>query len=134
MALRVVKHYTELIKEGRLTEMEGDIEKAAVLYEEAIRQEPLDELPYNRLMIIYRKLGQPGDELKVITKALKVYQQHYDQMQKKLVRNNPKAAQLSKALLHSMNGNKRQLEIPYYPQPISKWFIRKTVVEKKLAK
>jgi hypothetical protein len=85
-------------------------------------------------MIIYRKLGQPGDELKVITKALKVYQQHYDQMQKKLVRNNPKAAQLSKALLHSMNGNKRQLEIPYYPQPISKWFIRKTVVEKKLAK
>lgn len=133
MALRVAKHYTELIEQGRLTEAEGELEKAAELYEQAIRQNPLEEFPFNRLMVIYRKFRQYDDELKVINKGLHLFQQHYDKKPQLIMGKNAKALQLSKSLLKSLNGNKKIAE-PYYPEPIPRWTKRKEVVEKRLGK
>jgi hypothetical protein len=71
--MHVAKHYTEYLKQARTFEEDGEPEKAASLYELAIKQAPFEELPYNRLMIIYRKLKQPREELRVINKALDVF-------------------------------------------------------------
>ena len=134
MALRPVRHFTELIKKARVYDTEGDLEKAASLYEEAVRQEPLEELPYNRLMVIYRKLEQPKDELRIIDKALKIFQGHYDKIFDKKLEDNPKAAQLSRTLLKSLNSKTNKKTLPWYPEPVHKWIRRKKVVEKKLGK
>src|SRR4051812_4007240 len=46
MALRVSKHYTEYIKEALLAEREGEFDQAISLYEEAIKQNPIEEKPF----------------------------------------------------------------------------------------
>lgn len=131
MALSKVKHYSELIREGRRAETDDEPEKAASLYESALRQEPLEALPFNRLMIIYRKLGQPKDELRIIDKALELFQDHYDHKSDKLIGSNSKAAQLSRALARSVSGKNKDLSF-YYPEPVPTWLKRRAVVEKKL--
>ena len=134
MAMRAAKHYTELMKQGRLVEEDGELEKAALLYEQAIRQEPLEAFPYNRLMIIYRKLRQPKDELRVIEKALAVYEHYYDEKPKKIMNGNPQIAKISKALVSSLNKSAGTKNLSYYPEPIPSWTRRKNAVEKKLGK
>src|SRR3982750_549838 len=98
MAIRSVKHYTELIRSAKAVEEEGELEKAASLYEDAIRQHPLETEPFNRLMIIYRKLKQPADEIRVIDAGLHLFQEHYDEKPSKLLGSNKTAEKLSKAL------------------------------------
>jgi tetratricopeptide (TPR) repeat protein len=127
-----IRHYTELISQARLHEEDGEIEKAATLYERAIRQEPFLEFPYNRLMIIYRKLKQPEDEARVIRKALQVFQDYYDRKPEKMKSTNPRAAKLSKALLKMVEGKKKINAGTNYPEPIPSWIRRMKVVEKKL--
>jgi len=131
MALRVSKHYTEYIKEGILAEQEGEFEQATALYEEAIKQNPLEEKPYNRLMTLYRQEKEYDKELRVIKKALKLFQDFYDHRPEKIVGKNTKAAQLSKALMQAVEGKKKKTE-PYYPAPIPAWMKRKAVVEKRM--
>jgi tetratricopeptide (TPR) repeat protein len=129
----VIKHYTELIEEARNVEADGELEKAASIYEQAIRQHPMDEFPYNRLMIIYRKFKQPKNELRVIKKALEVYTAFYDKKLKPYT-SNTKVGQLSKALLKSVTGSAKKTSYTSYPEPIPRWTLRKKAVEKKLEK
>src|SRR4051794_27441757 len=103
MVLRVAKHYTELIKSARLLEAEGETEKAASMYEDAIAQKPLEEFPYDRLMIYYRRQKNYEAELKIIKKALSVFTDHYEKKPEKLIGKDPKLVRLSKALLKSVN-------------------------------
>jgi hypothetical protein len=127
----VAKHYTELIEEARRVESEGELEKAASIYEQAIRQEPMVEFPYNRLMVIYRKFKQAKDEYRVINKALDVYVSYYDKKLKPYT-SNTRTGQLSKALLKSVTGNAKKTSYTSYPEPIPRWTLRKKAVEKKL--
>jgi tetratricopeptide (TPR) repeat protein len=129
----VTKHYTELIEEARNVEADGELEKAASIYEQAIRQHPMDEFPYNRLMIIYRKFKQPKNELRVIKKALEVYTAFYDKKLKPYT-SNTKVGQLSKALLKSVTGSAKKTSYTSYPEPSPRWTLRKKAVEKKLEK
>lgn len=133
MTVRVSKHYTEYIKEGVLAEQDGEPEKAISLYEEAIKQNPLEEKPFNRLMTLYRQEKEYEKELRVINKALKLFQNFYDHRPEKIVGKNTKAAQISKALLQTVSGKKKNAE-SYYPPPIPAWMKRKAVVEKKLGR
>jgi tetratricopeptide (TPR) repeat protein len=122
-----------LIEEARNVEADGELEKAASIYEQAIRQHPMDEFPYNRLMIIYRKFKQPKNELRVIKKALEVYTAFYDKKLKPYT-SNTKVGQLSKALLKSVTGSAKKTSYTSYPEPIPRWTLRKKAVEKKLEK
>jgi hypothetical protein len=122
-----------LIEEARNVEADGELEKAASIYEQAIRQHPMDEFPYTRLMIIYRKFKQPKNELSVINKALEVYTAFYDKKLKPYT-SNTKVGQLSKALLKSVTGSAKKTSYTSYPEPIPRWTLRKKAVEKKLEK
>lgn len=127
--MEVAKHYAELIKEARKAEEDAEIKDAIDLYEKAIKQKPVLEQPYGRLMILYRKEKQYSKELKVIDKALDVFTSMYDK-KKAVFSGAGKVAQLSKALLKTVGGTKKDEN--YYPEPIPKWLKRKAVVEKKL--
>lgn len=126
-----VSKYLEHIKLAKAAEENGDEKSAASHYEQAIRSSPMEEQPYNRLMIIYRKLKEPEKELKVIDKALKVFMSHYDDRLDKFS-GKDKLGQLSRALLKTVSGkSKPAIE---YPQPVPKWIKRKEGLKKKLGK
>ncbi len=111
--------------------VDGEVEQAISLYEKVIKQEPLLELPYNRLMILYRKQKLYEKELKVLDKALEVFFGHYD---KKLqpYTGNTQLANLSRALLKSVSGNEKKTSYTSYPEPIPKWTVRRKNLEKKI--
>ncbi len=130
MTLRVTD--TNLLQKAQQAEADAELEQAASLYEELIKDEPRNELAYHRLMIIYRKLKQPKDELRIINSGIKAFQQFYQSQVKKRVGRSAKVAQLSKALLKSAGLADKKGISTYDPEPIAAWKKRKALVEKKL--
>ena len=131
MALHKAKHFTAYITEAKFAEQENDVVKAIELYELAIRQKPLEETPYERLMIIYRKQKRYKDEIRVIQTALDLFMEHYDEKANKLYGNNKRLLQTGKALLKSLSPKGKNQE-QFYPEPIPKWIKRKETAEKKI--
>lgn len=117
------------IQHAAQLESEGKPEEAARIYEQVIKSKPLDEHPYERLMIIYRKLKQPKDELRVIAFAIKVFEAKYIKRSK-----SKKLNDLSNAVMKSAGLANNKGKLLVYPEPIAKWQKRKEVVEKKLKK
>jgi len=132
MALHVVKSYNELMTEAKEAEENNELEKAAKIYERAIRMEPHEEQPYCRLMIIYRKLTWYEDELKIIRKGISAFEELYQKKSERLIGKSQSLARLSNALAKSLGQKGKKTELLYFPEPIPKWMKRQKVVEKKL--
>lgn len=116
-------------KHAEQLESEGKLDEAVKLYEQVIKSKPLDEHPYNRLMIIYRKLRQPKDELHIIKFAIAAFEAKYIKKSR-----SKKLTDLSAALMKSSGLANSKGKLVVYPEPINKWQKRKEVVEKKLKK
>ena len=127
------RHYTAYIQLGKQAEKEQDPEKAAEYYEQAIKQEPLEEWPYHRLMVIYRKSRNYKEEGRVIDKAIRVFTSYYEEKKEKLFSGNKKLEQTGKALLKSLQDGKIQ-DQEFLPEPLPGWIKRKKVVEKRAGK
>jgi tetratricopeptide (TPR) repeat protein len=132
MALYVAKNYHQLISEAKEAEENNELEKAAKLYERAVKSEPHEEQPYNRLMIIYRKLTWYEDELKTIKKGIAAFEELYQKKSERLLGKNKSVERLSNALAKSLGQKGKKTETTFYPEPIFKWMKRQKVVEKKL--
>jgi hypothetical protein len=132
MALHIAKSYHELMTEAKDAEENNELEKAAKIYERAIKLEPSEEQPYNRLMIVYRKLTWYEDELKTIKKGIAAFEELYQKKSKRILGKNKSVERLSNALAKSLGQNGKKTETSFYPEPIPKWMKRQKVVEKKL--
>lgn len=132
MALHVAKSYHELMIEAREAEENNELEKAAKIYERAIKAEPHEEQPYNRLMIVYRKLTWYEEELKIIKKGIAAFEELHEKKTERLLGKNQTATRLSNALAKSLGQKGKKVEPLYFPEPIPKWLKRQKVVEKKL--
>jgi tetratricopeptide (TPR) repeat protein len=132
MALSVAKSYHELLLEAKEAEENNELEKAAKIYERAIKMEPHEEQPYNRLMIIYRKLTKYEDELKIIKKGIASFEELYQKKSERLLGKNQSVARLSNALAKSLGQKGKKTESLFRPEPIPKWMKRQKMVEKKL--
>jgi hypothetical protein len=132
MPLHVARSFDELIAEAKEAEENSELEKAAKIYQRTIRLEPHDERPYNRLMIIYRKLTWYEEELKTIKKGIEVFQELYQKKSNRLIEKNKTAVRLSHALAKSLGQKGKKTEPFFYPEPIPKWIKRQNIVEKKL--
>jgi hypothetical protein len=132
MALHVAKPYRELITQAKDAEDNKELEKAAKIYERAIKSEPHEELPYSRLMIVYRKLTWYEDELKTIKKGIAAFEELYQKKSERLLGKNKSVERLSNALAKSLGQKGKKTETGFYPDPIHKWMKRQKVVEKKL--
>ena len=64
------KSIKEIIDKAKYAESDNDIEQAATLYEQARKADPANQYPYDRLMIIYRKLKKYKEELRVINEGI----------------------------------------------------------------
>lgn len=129
--MRASRDYSELLECGRQNEAEGNIEEAIQCYKEAVSHKPVEEFPFARLMILYRKEKNYEEELKVINSAIDVFKSFYDKRTKKFSGTN-KLGQISKALLKNLN--KGNMGLDEYPAPLPVWIKRKEMVEQKLGK
>jgi tetratricopeptide (TPR) repeat protein len=120
------------ISEAGNAEKEGDLSLAAQLYEQAIKENSTDEFAYTRLMIVYRKLKQYKDELRIINKGIKSFKEAFNKRIKHSVRKNSTVSKLSTALMKSSGLLDKKGNAVYEPQPIESWKKRKQIVEKKI--
>ncbi len=124
--------HSNSVQLGKEEEAMGNFKQAAKYYEEAIKEVRADELPFNRLMIIYRKQKLFKDELRVIKKGIKTFEAIY-QKQSAKSRKSKKLSDLSELFMKSSGLKDKKGNLLYQPEPIAKWVKRKEVVEKKLA-
>jgi len=115
---------------GAEEEMKGNLDLAARHYEAAIKDECPDETPFNRLMIIYRKQKRFKDELRVIKRGIKMFEDFYKQSSSKP--KGKKVADLSEAFMKGTGLKDRKGNLAYRPEPIAKWMKRMEVVQRKL--
>ncbi|WP_143305147.1 hypothetical protein [Chitinophaga vietnamensis] len=91
-----------LLEEAHQAEADGNLKAAVTLYRRALRIDPLTVAAYNRLMIIYRKQKDYIKELDIIDEAIHALQSHEQQQQKDWIRQNRKAASISRQLAQSL--------------------------------
>ncbi len=117
---------------ARQLEQDGELEKAAFVLEKLVKNEPLNEDAYNRLMIIYRKNKDYKNELKVIKKGVDNFERSFKTASR--VKVTPKIATLSKSLLKSLGLADKKGNILYEREPLGKWKRRRITVENLLKK
>lgn len=59
---------------GQLAEKEKDVETAVKYYEKLVELEFDGSYPYDRLAVIYRKAKMPGEEARVLSRAIHVFE------------------------------------------------------------
>jgi len=110
-------------------EMEKQDKEGAVKeYKKIVTVYPLNEKVYDRLMILYRQLKMPGDELLWINKPIRIFEEKFKTPASKT---SAKVASLSKSLIRSMGLADKKGKSYYLPQPIARWTKRKELLEKK---
>ncbi len=120
----------EILQQAREAEIEEHFNEATGLYQKVIKRHPLQAHAYNRLMIIYRKLKKYKDELLVVNKGIKAFEDYFKQQSEKLTTKHKQLTRLSKALIKSTGLGERNHE--YFPEPLNKWRKRKETLAKKL--
>lgn len=118
------------LRNARGGESREEVAKAIAFYEKQVKQNPLNEEAYRRMMIIYRRQKNYRKELGVIRAGIKAFENLYKPSVSVL--KNKKVAALSKALLRSTGLADKKGNPLYQKEPIGSWTRRKLVVEKKL--
>ena len=112
-----------------------------------MEEEPLDEyraqvkegvfstLPYDRLMIHYRKQKDYPEELKVIKKGIDTFKKFYSNLQASSVKKQKsKVAELSRQFSKRAGLTDKKGNSTYLPEPLPRWIKRQSVVEQKIKK
>jgi tetratricopeptide (TPR) repeat protein len=120
----------EILQQAHEAEAKQNFNLATELYKEEIKRHPLKTYAYDRLMIIYRKLKRYRDELHIVNKGIKAFEDYFKKKSEKLTTKHKQLTKLSKALIKSTGLSERNHE--YFPEPLNKWRRRKEVVAKKL--
>jgi tetratricopeptide (TPR) repeat protein len=135
--MKVVHNSTKIarsenaIESARSLEKDGQLKEAATYYEQALKENTLDEQAYDRLMIIYRKEKEYKKELNTILAGIKAYEDFY---KSNLKTSSKKITDLSRALLRSTGLADKKGNLLYEPEPIARWRKRLGVIQKKLKK
>ena len=110
-------------------EKDGDLQKAIALYRQVIKNRPSNTLPYDRLMIIFRKKKEYNKELAVINAGIKAFQNLYHSSKHT---GNRKVTELSKAILRSTGLADKRGNPLFLREPVDRWSRRRELVERKL--
>lgn len=122
-----------ILQQAAAAEENDDLALAEKLYKKQMQQKAFNDFVYKRLMVIYRKQKRYRDELDIINKGLKHFEEHRaKQSSGKNISSSIK--RLSSSLNKSLGLTNSKGKSLYEPEPIPSWQKRKEVVEKKLRK
>jgi hypothetical protein len=117
-------------EKGRMPEQEGNPDKGAAAFEKLVKDDPLNEAAYNRLMIIYRKNKDYKKELATIMKGMAAFEKSFKSSSK--LPKTRKIATLSKSLSKSLGLTDKRGNMIHTREPLNRWSKRKLVVERML--
>lgn len=123
-----------MLRDAREAEYQGDTDKALDLYKDVVNSDPLAEEGWQRLMILYRKRRDYAAELKIINLALKTFETHALQEQKRWLRENRKIANLARMLAKSLGLADKKGVIKDDNPVLEKWRRRREWVMARLKK
>lgn len=123
----VIKGEQVHMADARALEQQQNHQAAALLYEKLLQQSPGNLPVIQRLIILYRKLGDIKKELRYIDLAIKKHRQHYSIRQKLNKKATTISHQLNKLLGHTDKKGK-PVEVP---AEVLKLELRKTRLLKK---
>ena len=104
-------------------------------YRKQVNQGVFSPLPYDRLMIYYRKEKDYAKELKVIKKGIDTFKKVYSKIQATAIKKQKgKIAELSRQFSKRAGLTDKQGNDAYLPEPLPRWLKRLSVVEKKIKK
>ena len=121
----------ELLEQGRSYEAEESYDKAIKFYTAVIKKKPMNEMAYNRLMILYRKLKDYQKEIAIIDQAIGLFEsesnsgsgnKHADR----------KIGKLSLTLGKLTGLIDKKGKSLYDPEPVASWKKRKQLAKKRL--
>lgn len=115
------------IADARALEQKQDHAAAATLYEKLLKQSPKSLPILQRLLVLYRKLGNVKKELYFINAAIKVHEQKYN-ISSKL---DKKAASISNQLNKMLGHTDKKGKPVFVADEILKLELRKTRLLKK---
>lgn len=117
-------------------EASGDIDLAISLYEKNIKRGMADSVPFDRLLVLYRKQKRYKDELRVINKGIEVFSKQMEKQQQQMLsgRNKSQLKRLSARFGKKVGLVNKKGNDVYVPAPVSRWLKRKEVVQKRLKK
>jgi tetratricopeptide (TPR) repeat protein len=118
----------ELLEKGKEAEAAEKLEQAVEIYEQILSDDNLEIEAYDRLMIVYRKLRDYKNELSVVDRGIKAYQEFYDSKTSK----SKKVIEISNKLAKSFGLIDKKGNTTYDPEPIGKWKKRRLIIEKRL--
>ncbi|MFT3910955.1 MAG: hypothetical protein QM737_16165 [Ferruginibacter sp.] len=98
-------------------------------YEKRIKQNPLDEKAYHRIMILYRKLKEYKKELNVINRAIRSFEAFHRSQGKKT---NKSIQSISNKLNRALGLVDNKGKSTYDREPVAGWKRRKKVVMRKI--
>ena len=107
-----------------------DKESAVREYKRIASAYPLSEQVYDRMMILFRQLKMPKEEMFWIDKAINIFEKKFS---KNTARPKAKVVTISKSLIRSMGLSDKKGRLVYQPQPIARWEKRKQLLQKKLS-
>jgi hypothetical protein len=121
------------IKKRQKQQKESPAEEPFDEYKKQVAAGTVSTLPYDRLMIHYRKEKEYNEELKVIKKAIATLQKFYAKTQRtSLKKINPKIKALSSKIGRSTGLVDKKGNDIYLPDPLPRWIKRQAVVEQKI--
>nr|WP_295870284.1 hypothetical protein [uncultured Chitinophaga sp.] len=130
----VRESHKSLIEKGHQLEKEGALDKAIQIYLTAVKKDPLNAAPYNRLMILYRKQKEPRKEMAIINEAIKAYEDNVKAEQSSWMKKNRKAAGISRELVKALGlTDKKGVPVNLPPQIVT-WKKRKENLGHKLSR
>ncbi|WP_018615955.1 DUF2225 domain-containing protein [Segetibacter koreensis] len=116
------------LEEGKEAEGAQKLELAVEIYEKILKDDSLNTEAYDRLMIVYRKLKDYKNELAIVDRGIKAYQDYYNSKTSK----STKVIELSNKLAKSFGLIDKKGNTTYDPEPIGKWKKRRLGIEKRL--
>ena len=114
-------------------EVKKTVTESADHYHNLIKQNPLNQKAYERLMILYRKEKDYKKELSVINAGIRSFQTHYHEHHAKQHADR-KVNSISKQLNKAFGLTDKKGKPLYDQEPIETWKKRKEIVLKKLKK
>jgi hypothetical protein len=123
-----VAKLNDWLKTARMMEKENS-EAAVKEYKRINVAYPTSETAYDRLMILYRQLKMPDEELALINQATATFEKSFADLRRKP---NAKIASISRSIIKSTGLTDKKGKFYYQPEPIARWQKRKDLLIKKM--
>jgi len=123
------------ITTGKEAEANQQPELAAELYEKELAKGYNDLVPYERLLVLYRRQKKYKDELRVLNQGIQLLEDQMTDRQKDVFakkRQRTKLLRLSKTLAQKMGLLSSKGDHLLLPQPLEKWTNRRKALQKKI--